>query len=154
VYDLAPSTRDEDVPLTPEEIANKTFPQVVRGYDRAAVDEFLHEIAGEVSRLQAEAAQARPRADKAPAPAAPAGAAVTAGPAVTVAPPSADPYDDLGKNLAMLLRTAGESAARMRRDAEHTAETTKREADDAAESLLRSAEARAQDLVARAEEEA
>src|SRR5207302_2969300 len=60
--------------LAPEDIENKTFPAVVRGYERSAVDAFLREVAEEVRRLQALAARAtaqpaaRPAPDAAPAP--------------------------------------------------------------------------------------
>ena len=43
--------------LAPEDIQNKTFPAVVRGYERSAVDAFLREVADEVRRLQALASQ-------------------------------------------------------------------------------------------------
>ena len=46
------------VALSPEEIENKTFPAVVRGYERSAVDGFLRQVADEVRRLQAAAARA------------------------------------------------------------------------------------------------
>src|SRR5207248_6675407 len=79
VYDLAPPTRDGDVPLSPEEIENRTFQTAVRGYDRAAVDAFLHQVAAEVRRLQGETARPKQRPDVLPAlPALPAPAALPA----------------------------------------------------------------------------
>src|SRR5436305_13297078 len=100
------------VALSPEEIENKTFPAVVRGYERSAVDEFLRQVAAEVRRLQAAAARAAAPPPPAPAPA-PAPVAEVAAPEA----PTADPYETVGAQLATLLRTAGDSAARIRREA-------------------------------------
>ena len=132
----------EKVALSPEEIENRTFPAVVRGYERSAVDAFLHEVAAEVRRLQSAAA----RAVAQPAPVS------AAQPEAAAAP--VDPYETVGAQLATLLRTAGDSAARIRREAEDIAETTRREAEEEAERLLGSAEERAREVVASAEREA
>src|SRR5260221_11448933 len=107
------------VALSPEEIENKQFPAVVRGYERSAVDEYLRQVAAEVRRLQAAAARAAaqptPKPVAPPAPAQP-----------QPEPPAADPYETVGAQLATLLRTAGDSAARIRREAEDIAGTTRR----------------------------
>src|SRR5438067_1878466 len=134
----------EKVALSPEEIENRTFPAVVRGYERSAVDAFLHEVAAEVRRLQAAAARAA-----AQPPPAPVAQREAAAPEAQV-----DPYETVGAQLATLLRTAGDSAARIRREAEDIAETTRREAEEEAERLLGSAEERAREVVASAEREA
>src|SRR5438067_4569334 len=76
----------EMVALSPEEIENKQFPAVVRGYDRSAVDDFLRQVADEVRRLQAAAARAAAQPAPAPAPA-------RAPEATAEAPPAADPYE-------------------------------------------------------------
>ena len=81
--------------LSPEEIENRTFPAVVRGYERSAVDEFLRQVAEEVRRLQAAAARAA--AQPTPAPQPPATRAPEA-PAAAAAP--VDPYETVGAQLA------------------------------------------------------
>src|SRR3954466_3115928 len=103
------------VALSPEEIENKQFPAVVRGYERSAVDDFLRQVADEVRRLQAAAARASATVQPTPAPT-PAPTPVAA-PASAETPPeaaaTADPYETVGAQLATLLRTAGDSAARI-----------------------------------------
>ena len=59
------------VALSPEEIENKQFPAVVRGYERSAVDEFLRQVGAEVRRLQAAAARAAVQPTPVPAAAPP-----------------------------------------------------------------------------------
>src|SRR4051812_16348723 len=127
------------VALSPEEIENKTFPAVVRGYERSAVDGFLRQVADEVRRLQAAAARAAAPPPPTPTPAPVAAPAPAPIPEAAPEQQAVDPYETVGAQLATLLRTAGDSAARIRREAEDIADSTRREAEEEAERLINSA---------------
>ncbi|MFN2524888.1 MAG: DivIVA domain-containing protein [Actinomycetota bacterium] len=108
--------------LTPEEIANKQFTVVLRGYEKAEVDAFLSEVAKEITERPAGEAGA---------------GAPAAAPAVTAGPPS---FDALGQEVSAVLEAAKSAAENMRSEAQAEAEETRRSAAEVADRLRRQAQ--------------
>ena len=118
--------------VTPDEIENKVFSLVRRGYDPAEVDDFLQEVAATVA--QAQGGLATP-----PAP-------VEAVEAVDEAATADEPVDELtiggpddfgrlGEEIAQILRQAHDSVAEMRHRAEAEAALTRQQAQQEADAL-------------------
>ncbi len=106
-----------------EEIERPDFPAARRGYDRAAVDAHLAELAGEIERLESSAA-------KAPS---------------TLA-------DTAGERVASVISAAEEKASEIEQDARRDAEQTRSTAQDDAKGLIEKAEESVTGLIAEAEE--
>ena len=102
--------------MQPEEIEGREFFVGLRGYDKDEVNAFLAEVAAEMRSLQSQLDDLRAN----PAPAA-------------AAAPARDDFEDLGANVAAILRTAKESAGAMTADAEAAAATIRQEAEQYAE---------------------
>jgi DivIVA domain-containing protein len=114
--------------VQPEDIEGREFFVGLRGYDKDEVNAFLTEVAAELRSLQDELDEVR------------AGGGSGRGPAE-----ARDDFEDLGANVAAILRTAKESAsamvtdaegqaAQIRADAEAYAEARRQAADEYAES--------------------
>ncbi|MDQ1396934.1 MAG: hypothetical protein QOG64_2193, partial [Acidimicrobiaceae bacterium] len=108
------------MPFTPEEIESKEFLVVLRGYDKEEVGSFLRAVAADVRNLQQEATSGAEAPAVAPASvaapvedAAPAPAPVSDSPAGGV-----DPFSDMGREMASVLRAASDAAAAIRQKAE------------------------------------
>ncbi len=52
---------DDAFQLTPQDVRTQDFARVIRGYDRAQVDEFKHRLAAEIDRLTRARVQAEER---------------------------------------------------------------------------------------------
>lgn len=121
----------EAMAITPEEIEQRSFAFVRRGYDTEEVDTFLAEVAATLRDAQAESARlnAELAAEPPPPPPPPETpiTAVTAG---------GDDFSRLGEEVAAVLRQAHESVARLREQAEAEAQQTRHEA-EAESALLR-----------------
>jgi len=101
--------------ITPDEIETKVFPLVRRGYEPAAVDDFLKDVA--TTLAQAQGGLATPPVPEAEATAPEPVAEPAAEPdAVTVRGP--DDFGQLGEEVAAILRQAHESVAQLRHRAE------------------------------------
>ncbi len=112
--------------ITPDEIETNVFPLVRRGYDPMAVDDFLKEVADTLS--QAQGGLATPPVAEAPAPEAP-------------APVQPDGYNQLGEEVAAILRQAHESVEELRHRAEADAALIRQNAQREADELTRRADA-------------
>lgn len=118
--------------MQPEDIEGREFFVGLRGYDKDEVNAFLAEVAAELRSLQDELDEVR-----------------AGGGATSAAPVAArDDFEDLGANVAAILRTAKDSAsamvsdaegqaAQIRADAEAYAEARRHAADEYAESKRR-----------------
>lgn len=99
-------TSDLDVPLLPsaEQIRNRTFATVRRGYDPDQVQDYLVAIATQVETLEKDLKQARLNLETASA---------QAPPAPMPAAPTEDPYDRISKRFSGLIATADREASRI-----------------------------------------
>ena len=120
------------MPITPDEIENRVFPLVRRGYDPAEVDDFLRDVATTLAHAQGGLATPPAAVAEAPAPEA-------APVAVTV--PGPDDFEQMGEEVAAILRQAHESVATLRHRAEADAALIRQDAQREAEELTRRADA-------------
>ena len=120
--------------ITPDEIENKVFPLVRRGYDPAEVDAFLTDVASTLAQAQGGLATPPVAEAEAPAP-----APVAEPDAVTVRGP--DDFGQLGEEVAAILRQAHESVAQLRHRAEADAALIRQNAQREAQELTRRADA-------------
>ena len=119
----------QNMPLTPEEVADKKFQVVLgRGYDRSEVDEFLDGVAEDYSAAIQKIAIAA------------SGGIAT--------------EDDIASEMGELLRAARQTADRIKEKAKKQADLIKAEADRDARNQLEEAEKRRAELVGEAESEA
>lgn len=121
---VAPDTGSEPVPLTPIDVANRTFRLSIRGYAVAEVDAFCDEVASELGRLRREIDELRQQSG-----AADPGGDVAAAPGlmVSVAGPGSAPVAGAGvvpdgslaalRTLQLAQRTADEAIAEARAEA-------------------------------------
>jgi cell division initiation protein len=111
--------------LTPEQIARREFFTVLRGYDKAEVEEFLHEVASDYAGLldAYESARSTP----------------------------ADAYESVGPEVSNLLKTARESSEAIVSQAQSKADELLRQAESDAKITREKAEATAHDLLVDAE---
>lgn len=137
------------MPFSPEEIKSKDFLVALRGYDKIEVETFLQEVASEYADLRAEVTLAREQGRPGPATA-------------------ADPYAELGDQVASVMRAAADAAAELRTETEREAASIRATAQeeagraaaearlelDAASELRGEAEREAAQLRAAAREEA
>ena len=124
--------------ITPDEIETKVFPLVRRGYEPAAVDDFLKDVA--TTLAQAQGGLATPPVPEAEATAPEPVAEPAAEPdAVTVRGP--DDFGQLGEEVAAILRQAHESVAQLRHRAEADAALIRQNAQREAQELTRRADA-------------
>lgn len=108
----------EDIHISPEEIANKTFPIVVRGYSKEDVETFLKDVASHYAQVLAD------RSSEAP-----------------------DAHEEFGARMGKLLKEAQTASNEMRFKAEQAAIATRKRAEEEAATHIQSATKRAQDLV-------
>lgn len=104
--------------VTPDEIENRVFSLVRRGYDPAEVDDFLKEVAAELSRAQGGLATPPPAPEEAAAPLA------------APAPEAAPDFGNVGEEIAKILQQAHQSVAELRHRAEAEAALTRQNAQD------------------------
>lgn len=111
--------------LTPEQIARREFFTVLRGYDKAEVEEFLHEVASDYAGLldAYEAARNTP----------------------------VDAYESVGQEVSLLLKTARESSDSLLSQAQSKADEVLAQAESDAKITREKADATAHDLFADAE---
>jgi DivIVA domain-containing protein len=111
--------------LTPEQIARREFFTVLRGYDKAEVEEFLHEVASDYAALLEayESAQNTP----------------------------VDAYESVGQEVSVLLKTARESSDSLLAQAQSKADELLRQAESDAKIAREKADATAHDLLVDAE---
>jgi DivIVA domain-containing protein len=140
------------VALTPDDIEGRQFPVTDRGYDAAAVDQFLREVAASYRYEMLDVAPPEAPDDRSDAP----------------APPGGESLDRVGQDVADILRAAGQLADTVRTEAETDAASIRARADrDAADArqeaerdrgqakrLLVRAQEQAEAIVSEAEEEA
>jgi DivIVA domain-containing protein len=110
--------------ITPDEIENRVFPLVRRGYDPAEVDDFLRDVASALA--QAQGGLATPPAAAEEAPEAEPAAATVRGP---------DDFEQMGEEVAAILRQAHESVATLRHRAETDAALIRQDAQREADEL-------------------
>lgn len=122
IHALRQKTTGRERPVQPEEIEGREFFVGLRGYDKDEVNAFLAEVAAELRSLQDELDEVRAGG----APAAPAEAR--------------DDFEDLGANVAAILRTAKESASAMVSDAEGQAAQIRADAEAYAEARRHAAD--------------
>jgi DivIVA domain-containing protein len=126
--------------VTPDEIENRVFSLVRRGYDPAEVDEFLKEVASSLAQAQGGLATP-PTPTPEPVGGEPDGgvATLTEPPAPTPAPEvvisGADDFGRLGEEVAQILRQAHESVAALRHRAEAEAALIRQNAQHEADAL-------------------
>ena len=116
--------------ITPDEIENRVFSLVRRGYDPAEVDSFLKDVATSLAQAQGGLAT--------PAPA-PTRAEDTVG--RPTAAPDPDDFGRLGEEVAAILRQAHESVATLRHRGEADAALIRQQAERDAEALRAEADA-------------
>lgn len=111
--------------LTPEQIARREFFTVLRGYDKAEVEEFLHEVASDYAALldAYESARNTP----------------------------VDAYESVGQEVSSLLKTARESSDSLQAQAQSKVDDLLRQAESDAKIAREKAEAAAHDLLVDAE---
>jgi DivIVA domain-containing protein len=88
--------------FSPEEIKSRDFLVALRGYDKIEVESFLQEVASQYADLMAEVALARQEGRSG-------------------SEPVADPFADLGDQVASVMRSAAEAAAQMQTETEREA---------------------------------
>jgi len=127
---------DLPVLMSADQIRRREFVAVRRGYDPTQVRDFLAQVADQVQQLEGMLREARLEAD----------AAVRA-----ASGPRVDPYEELARRVATLLRTADEEAERIRREAREEAERVLAEARADADRIRADAQSRAEEIRAEAE---
>jgi DivIVA domain-containing protein len=106
------------MPLTPNDVVNKQFAKVFRGYDMEEVDAFLDEVEEELKRLLTEKAQLESRSAQ-PAARAPEAAPVAAAtPPPVSAPDPEDSQQAALRTLLMAQRTADQAIEEARAEAD------------------------------------
>ena len=108
----------EGIRISPEEVANKTFPVVVRGYSKEDVEAFLKELASNIEEALATRSSEAPEA-----------------------------HEQFGAHLGKLLKEAQTVANEIRFKSEQAAAQTRKRADEEAATHIQSATKRAQDVV-------
>jgi DivIVA domain-containing protein len=127
---------DLPVLMSADQIRRREFVAARRGYDPRQVRDFLEHVADQVQQLEAMLREAR----------------LEAGAGMRAARGSrADPYDELARRLATLLRAADEEAERIRREAREEAERMLAEARADADRIRTDAQSRAEEIRAEAE---
>lgn len=127
---------DLPVLMSADQIRRREFVAVRRGYEPSQVRDFLEQVADQVQQLEAMLREARREAD----------AAVRA-----ASGPRVDPYEELGRRVASLLRSADEEAERITREARREAERVLAEARADADRIRVDAQAQAEEVRAQAE---
>lgn len=133
---MSASHLDLPVLMSADQIRRREFVAVRRGYDPGQVRDFLEQVADQVQQLEGMLREARLEAD----------AAVRA-----ASGPRTDPYEELARRLATLLRTADEEAERIRREARREAERILAEARADADRIRVDAQSTAEEIRAEAE---
>ncbi len=133
---MSASHLDLPVLMSADQIRRREFVAVRRGYDPGQVRDFLEQVADQVQQLEGMLREARLEAD----------AAVRA-----ASGPRTDPYEELARRLATLLRTADEEAERIRREARREAERVLAEARADADRIRLDAQSTAEEIRAEAE---
>lgn len=127
---------DLPVLMSADQIRRREFVAVRRGYDPGQVRDFLEQVADQVQQLEGMLREARLEAE----------AAVRA-----ASGPRADPYEELARRVAALLRAADEEAERIRREAREEAERVLAEARADADRIRVNARSEAREIRAEAE---
>lgn len=125
--------------VTADEIASRSFPTVLRGYDRDAVEAFLADVAATVRGLEDRIAALEERLSAAEA-------------AAADVPP--DPFEALGEETARILATAHESARSIQERAQAAADTLRADSEQHATERLAAAQQQAEEQLAAAEQQA
>jgi DivIVA domain-containing protein len=132
---MSPTELDLPVLVTPEQIRRREFVTTRRGYDTGQVRDYLEELSRQVEQMESMLRTAKLQADAAER--------VQAG-------PRTDPYEQLSRRFADVLRSMDREADRLRREAKDEAERILREARADADRIRLDAQSRAE----RAREEA
>jgi len=98
---MSPAELDLPVLLAPEQIRRREFVTTRRGYDPAQVRDYLEQIASQIEDMEAMLREARLEAE----------AALVAG-----ATTKTDPYEEFGRRIEGVLRSADQEADRVRRE--------------------------------------
>lgn len=142
-------TNDLDLPLLPsaEQIRQRRFATVWRGYDLDQVNEYLVQIAAQVETLEAELRERRmmPVREQRPATPTPGEALAAQVAAGSGGDPAVDPFDRLSKRFADVLRSADTEADRLVRDAREEAVSILGQARSEADRIRVDAQARAEE---------
>lgn len=128
---MSPAEFDLPVLASPDQIRRREFVTTRRGYDPEQVREYLVQLAAQMEKLETMVRAARTEAEAAER-------------AQSEATP-VDPYDELGRRVANLVRTAEEESERIRRDARTEAETITREARAEADRIRLDAQSKAEE---------
>ena len=123
----------------PEQIRNRQFVWVRKGYDPEQVQDFLSQLADHVDALETEMRSAREEMDKA---------------SRRQSSAREEAYQELAKRMADMLSMADAQAETVRKEAEQNANQTRAEADAAAERTRKEAEADAERVRKEAKDEA
>lgn len=127
---------DLPVLMSADQIRRREFVAVRRGYDPGQVRDFLEQVADQVQQLEEMLRETRLEAESA--------VRAASGPRV-------DPYEELARRVAALLRAADEEAERIRREAREEAERILAEARADADRIRVNARSEAQEIRAEAE---
>jgi len=129
-----------------DQIEQRIFPIVRRGYDRAEVEAFLETIAAEYRQVEAEYGAAVQRANDAVRSAATEAASLS----------TSHTFENVGSHVASILSTASQAAGNLKAEAEQEAHAIRANAEEEAAEVRRAANsylAEAQELRANAEQE-
>jgi DivIVA domain-containing protein len=116
---------------SPDQIRRREFVTTRRGYDPEQVRDYLEQLAAQMERLGTMAREARMQADAAQR--------------AQAETPQADPYEELGRRMSNLFRTAEQEAERIGRESRAEAEEIIREARAEAGRIRLDAQARAEE---------
>lgn len=133
---MSPAELDLPVLLAPEQIRRREFVTTRRGYDPDQVRDYLEQIASQIEDMEAMLREARLEAE----------AALVAG-----ATTKTDPYEELGRRIEGLLRSADQEADRIRREVREETERVLREARADADRIRLDAQIRADEATQQAE---
>ncbi|MGH2530600.1 MAG: DivIVA domain-containing protein [Actinomycetota bacterium] len=132
---MSPAELDLPVLLAPEQIRRREFVTTRRGYDSDQVRDYLEQIASQIEDMEAMLREARLEAE----------AALVAGATKT------DPYEELGRRIEGVLRSADQEADRIRREVRDEAQRVLREARADADRIRLDAQIRAGEATEQAE---
>jgi len=133
---MSPAELDLPVLLAPEQIRRREFVTTRRGYDPAQVRDYLEQIASQIEDMEAMLREARLEAE----------AALVAG-----ATTKTDPYEEFGRRIEGVLRSADQEADRVRREVREEARRVLREARADADRIRLDAQIRAGEATEQAE---
>lgn len=142
-------TNDLDLPLLPsaEQIRQRRFATVWRGYDLDQVNDYLVQVAAQVETLEAELRERRMKPVREQRPIAPTPGETLAAhvAAEGVASAGGDPFDRLSARFAEVLRSADSEADRLVREATEEAASILEKARTEADRIRVDAQARAEE---------